>query len=314
MSCRPSSTRNLRRIIDDAIENDVRRGREGMLPRAQLVSGASRKRMFFDQRDHFGDFAEYLFCGMAAGDPDVVIPNPFAVSESLRRPERHAPGLGHLPILLSDEIVDAGLSSLSCIERTDALVDFRAQCSQLLDVREQGPSDLFLILGGQPLYLGNGLFECFDHNHIIPDRTTQVRGRQRLAARKSPCCRMATPRRAHSKALAAALLHDACFRPFSGQYTLREVGGGRATRQPGQIRKEAALTSAVRVARQPPTLLRIGRSFALTLRCEPTGPARSGRHDGKLREPRRVVASHRPSRLGRIAASHLRTRPSKMRQ
>src|SRR5579875_859942 len=34
---------------------------------------------------------------------------------------------------------------------------------------------------------------------------------------------------------------------------LREVGGGRATRQPGQVRKEAALTSAVRVARQPPT-------------------------------------------------------------
>src|SRR5262249_31710042 len=30
-------------------------------------------------------------------------------------------------------------------------------------------------------------------------------------------------------------------------------GGGRATRQPGQVRKEAALTSAVRVARQPPT-------------------------------------------------------------
>src|SRR5579872_4671779 len=71
-------------------ENDVRRGREGTQPRAQLVSGASRKRMFFDQRDHFGDFAEYLFRGMAAGDPDVVIPNPFAVSESLRLPERHA--------------------------------------------------------------------------------------------------------------------------------------------------------------------------------------------------------------------------------
>lgn len=27
----------------------------------------------------------------------------------------------------------------------------------------------------------------------------------------------------------------------------REVGGGRATRQPGQVRKEAALTSAARV-------------------------------------------------------------------
>ena len=213
-----------------------------------------------------GDFAEHLFCGMAAGDPDVVILNPFAVSESLRRPERHAPGLGHLPILLSDEIADAGLSTLSCIERTDALVDFRAQCSQLLDVREQGPSDLFLILGGQPLYLGNGLFECFDHEHIVPDRTTQVRGRQRLAARrKSPCCRMATPRRAHSKALPAAPLHDACFPPAPGQYSLREVGGGRATRQPGQIRKEAALTSAVRVARQPPTLfMSVARMSAAT--------------------------------------------------
>ena len=44
------------------------------------------------------------------------------------------------------------------------------------------------------------------------------------------------------------------FPPSAGQYSSREVGGGRATRQPGQIRKEAALTSAVRVARQPPTL------------------------------------------------------------
>ena len=49
---------------------------------------------------------------------------------------------------------------------------------------------------------------------------------------------------------AAAL---ACFLPLPGQYSPREVGGGRATRQPGQVRKEAALTSAVRVARQPPT-------------------------------------------------------------
>src|SRR6185312_12189297 len=32
-----------------------------------------------------------------------------------------------------------------------------------------------------------------------------------------------------------------------------EVGGGRTTRQPGQVRKEAALTSTGRVARQPPT-------------------------------------------------------------
>ena len=46
----------------------------------------------------------------------------------------------------------------------------------------------------------------------------------------------------------------ACFPMRCGQYNPREVGGGRTTRQPGQVRKEAALTSAVRVARQPPTL------------------------------------------------------------
>src|SRR3984957_9187998 len=52
----------------------------------------------------------------------------------------------------------------------------------------------------------------------------------------------------------------ASFPPPPGQYSPREVGGGRATRQPGQVRKEAALTSAVRVARQPPTLLTPTRS------------------------------------------------------
>ena len=46
----------------------------------------------------------------------------------------------------------------------------------------------------------------------------------------------------------------ACFPPGRSRYKGREVGGGRATRQPGQVRKEAALTSAVRVARQPPAI------------------------------------------------------------
>jgi hypothetical protein len=31
-------------------------------------------------------------------------------------------------------------------------------------------------------------------------------------------------------------------------------------------------------------------NFTVTLRCEPTGPARSGRPDDKLREPRRATA------------------------
>ena len=47
-----------------------------------------------------------------------------------------APGVGHLPVLLPDEIADTGLSSLSRIERADVLVDFRTQCAQLFDMRE----------------------------------------------------------------------------------------------------------------------------------------------------------------------------------
>src|SRR5262249_30474188 len=45
----------------------------------------------------------------------------------------------------------------------------------------------------------------------------------------------------------------ACFARADSRYRGREGGGGRATRQPGQVRKEAALTSTDRVARQPPT-------------------------------------------------------------
>src|SRR5215472_12292311 len=37
---------------------------------------------------------------------------------------------------------------------------------------------------------------------------------------------------------------SACFLPLLARYRGREVGGGRATRQPGQVRKEAALTSS----------------------------------------------------------------------
>jgi hypothetical protein len=77
---------DLRRVVDDAVEDDVRRGGKRTQLRAQLVSCASRKRMFFDQCNHFGDFAEYLFRGMAAGDPDIVMPNPLAIVERLRRP------------------------------------------------------------------------------------------------------------------------------------------------------------------------------------------------------------------------------------
>ena len=47
-------------------------------------------------------------------------------------------------------------------------------------------------------------------------------------------------KRAHGSASDAG---RACFPPLLARYRRREVGGGRATRQPGQVRKEAALTS-----------------------------------------------------------------------
>src|SRR5581483_11263507 len=60
------------------------------------------------------------------------------------------------------------------------------------------------------------------------------------------------------------------FSPCPADINGREVGGGRATRQPGQVRKEAALTSAVRVARQPPTLRDFLSPDAPSLRRTPT--------------------------------------------
>src|SRR5258708_6136774 len=52
---------------------------------------------------------------------------------------------------------------------------------------------------------------------------------------------------------------QACLFLSEARYRRREVGGGRVARQPGQVRKEAALTSLVRVARPAS---RLGR-FAL---------------------------------------------------
>ena len=46
-----------------------------------------------------------------------------------------------------------------------------------------------------------------------------------------------------------AATSPACFPALLAPNKDREIGGGRATRQPGQVRKEAALTSKMRVVR-----------------------------------------------------------------
>ena len=67
----------------------------------------------------------------------------------------------------------------------------------------------------------------------------------------------------------------ACNPPPDGRYRAREVGGGRSTRQPGQVRKEAALTRIGRVSVQPPTCLQheFGSPRAAG---HATGPRRQG--------------------------------------
>src|SRR6185312_14500573 len=69
---------------------------------------------------------------------------------------------------------------------------------------------------------------------------------------RAPCPPAERPRGAHAALCAPYDVWDdasalACFPPPKVRYRSREVGGGRATRQPGQVRKEAALTSPVRV-------------------------------------------------------------------
>ena len=71
------------------------------------------------------------------------------------------------------------------------------------------------------------------------------------------------------------------------RYRTREVGGGRATRQPGQVRKEAALTSTDRVARQPPTHFTRNAACSAHRRAEADG----------------IDERHRKAETHRLAAS-----------
>src|SRR5437763_11030387 len=53
--------------------------------------------------------------------------------------------------------------ALARIERTDALVDFQAQSTELLDMREKPLPDLFLICFRQVRHFGDSPFETLDH-------------------------------------------------------------------------------------------------------------------------------------------------------
>ena len=102
----------------------------------------------------------------------------------------------------------------------------------------------------------------------------------------------------------------ACNPPPDGRYRAREVGGGRSTRQPGQVRKEAALTRTGRVTVQPPTLHDFERRRAPT-RCGdaderpanavPTNDPTTASAAPGLAVPRRAAGAERAS-LSRAGA------------
>ena len=104
--------------------------------------------MVFDQRNHFGDFAEYFFSGIPAGDPDVVIPNPLAIGERLgdQRAARLASAIYRFFCRMKSSILD----SLPCPASSERMpLSFPPAMRAAFRHGEQCPPDLFLILGGR---------------------------------------------------------------------------------------------------------------------------------------------------------------------
>jgi hypothetical protein len=94
-------------------------------------------------------------------------------------------------------------------------------------------------------------------------------------------------------------IREACENPPRGPNSGWEVGGGRTTRQPGQVRKEAALTRPGGSLSSLP-LSPFSLSFAKFWLCRAGGP---GHRAWDVRCPSRTL---RPERFP-IAWNHLRT-------
>lgn len=69
--------------------------------------------------------------------------------------------------LLPDEFLDAERRAFADIERAGTLVEFRAQPSQLLHVREKLSADLLLIVFRKCSHFRKRLLKCLYHVGII---------------------------------------------------------------------------------------------------------------------------------------------------
>jgi hypothetical protein len=66
-------------------------------------------------------------------------------------------------VLLPDKVFDVEWLALASVERADALINLGPEPAQLLDVRQQLLTDLFLIGVRQTRYFGDSLLKRFDH-------------------------------------------------------------------------------------------------------------------------------------------------------
>ena len=66
-------------------------------------------------------------------------------------------------VCLPKELLDVQRLSLAGLQRAEALVDVPAKLTQLVDMREQLPTDLFLIRGRKAGNFGDGLLQRLDH-------------------------------------------------------------------------------------------------------------------------------------------------------
>jgi hypothetical protein len=86
VSARIENANNLRPLVSNPVEYDVRGGRERAYSGPQFVARSSRIWMILKERDYISDAADDLFRTTGAGRALVIIPNLIEITERFGRP------------------------------------------------------------------------------------------------------------------------------------------------------------------------------------------------------------------------------------
>ena len=83
-----------------------------------------------------------------------------------------------IPFVFSlEETIDVERLPFAGIERTNAPVDLGAELAKFLDVRQELPTDQFLVGVREDRYLRDCLFKCLDHAGNIPPHPNFITAR-----------------------------------------------------------------------------------------------------------------------------------------